>query len=733
MENFISKLFENLQFEIVTVAVVVALALLAVYALWALVQKKFPRTKPNSFKVIWQSAIIKFFGNRWNKKLDRKSFKKGRWLGRRILFTLKKLILKPIALIVFILNTIHFILSPRRKVLLVLTPIITVLSLLSIYNYFGIRPYVISQNPTADVNWQRATEPLVFTFDRPIKASEIKLNFAPELEGDIEFVPAFAGLESLNLYRQIRFYPKTSVDPDIEQIVYVVGIENLSSAGGRHEHNATFKTGKNPAVVAQNIADQAVNVAVESNLVFDLSDSDSEFVEWNLKSTPEVAAQIKRYEGNKLTIDFTEPLKQTTTYNFVLSNALVKRELKTGEILNAADLAFISKKELSFTTVKAPLIKSLSPQGHGIFPNTTIVFAFDIQMKPETVESKITTSPEFAYTTSWNETSDTLTLTPAQNLAKDTEFTIEIAKGLSSLDGGLTEQPIKNTFRTVGPIGVVAINPGNGAGGVDPGSWISITFDQPVDRASAQASFSISPGVQGQFVWESDNKMHYQTTSRMSYGTRYTVKLAAGLKAVHGIDLPAEFASAFTTRAEVISLNVPYYRQQESYTCNVAAIRMALAYRGVYLSEAQIKSGIGVGPSLSGSTGGDPYSQWINGHGTYWGPASRFLGNYRSNSVMRNWNVTDLLNEVARGNPVIVWWQNGWGEWYWKSWTTPGGATVQGLNGMHSEVVVGFRGPASNPSSITTLDPWRGRRTYTKAAFDSLWSRSFSRTAIIVR
>jgi uncharacterized protein YvpB len=71
-------------------------------------------------------------------------------------------------------------------------------------------------------------------------------------------------------------------------------------------------------------------------------------------------------------------------------------------------------------------------------------------------------------------------------------------------------------------------------------------------------------------------------------------------------------------------------------------------------------------------------------------------------------------------------------KYYWKEWTTSDGKTIKGLNGMHSEVVVGFEGSAKNPTHIYTNDPWRGKnRKYTIETFKRLWG-NFDNTAIVV-
>jgi len=96
-----------------------------------------------------------------------------------------------------------------------------------------------------------------------------------------------------------------------------------------------------------------------------------------------------------------------------------------------------------------------------------------------------------------------------------------------------------------------------------------------------------------------------------------------------------------------------------------------------------------------------------------------------SATVHRGWNASALVQEVRKGNPVIILWQNGWSTPTNISWNTPEGKRIYAINGTHAGVVVGYKGPSASPTSIIVQDPWyRGgsRRTYSISSFNSLWS-----------
>lgn len=634
-------------------------------------------------------------------------------------------------ILVLVSEHVYWVIFPRTIQFVGFLVVVLAIAGLFYVHYFGTRPYLISQYPEAGKPWQNMREPLVLVFDKPIKKDKLVLNMAPEIPGKIEFVPSFPSMPDLGLYRKVLFYPEQTIDPEQSIIVYAVGLENLSGNGDVHEANIDFKSGVIPEITSITLPDNSVDVPTKPQILVTLSAVDADFVDWQVALNPPAQVEIKKQTTSSWSLDFPIPLEQTTSYTLSISRQLVTKNLNTDEIITQGES--VTVKEINFSTLKAPLTKEVQPQGDQVLIPSVIIIAFDEPMDRASVEERFKIEPQIDGQFIWNDTNDQLTFQPAELLPKDTAFTVEIGVGAVSMKGGVLEQPITHGFRTIGPVRVTNTSPGNGAGDMEINTRISITFNQEVDHESAQRKFAINPSVNGSFSWEG-NTLRFTPQENMRYGTQYNVGLEKGIVAVHGTELLEDFKFSFTTTGEQFILSsVPLYYQAERFTCNVAAMRMALAYRGIHLSEGQIKSGLGVGQALNGSTGGDPYKDWIDGHGTYWTAATSFLSGYRNNAVRRNWNITDMLREVRNGNPVIVWWQNGWSAWQWKSWTaTPGGYQVSGLNGMHSEVVIGYRGSINNPHTLITRDPWRGTRYYSRSSFDNLWNNSFGRTAIVV-
>jgi uncharacterized protein YvpB len=189
-------------------------------------------------------------------------------------------------------------------------------------------------------------------------------------------------------------------------------------------------------------------------------------------------------------------------------------------------------------------------------------------------------------------------------------------------------------------------------------------------------------------------------------------------------------------------LSVPQYKQTKTFTCFSVASKMALGFRGVNIDEVGFVDEIGKDTTERNfvtNMWGNPNKGVVGtldgsgpgGYGVHWDPVAQAMSKYRKVEVKRNWNIPEMLNEIERGNPVMIWWING--VWPAKdvSWNTKDSGKVYTVNGMHVEVVVGWTGDKENPQYIWTNDPWRGRRSYTPEQFTTLW-KWFENTGIVV-
>ena len=592
-----------------------------------------------------------------------------------------------------------------------------VVSAALIITAFLSRPFIISASPGNGAYLTSADEPLAVEFSLPINEETVKLYVSPEVMGYWEFEKTVFGLP---LKWKAKFYPEESFFPGQKIVIYAVGLRARWGKEELHEQAVELFAPKLPRIAATAPQDGDINVSLTADFTVEYDAVLGKFVETSFQITPFAEFSIVE-EKKRQILKFREPLEQNQDYH-----VKVFQTPRSYRVLDNENLERGKTEEIGsflFKTVATPFIESYTPEGTGASPTSPLTIRFSQAMDQPSVEDHFTITPQTEGQVSWSD-DRTLIFTPASPWQKETGYEIRLAAGITSMVGGTTSQDIVLNFETVGRVKVLSFSPAAGTSGLDPTQTnIAVEFDQAVDPASAQQSFSLTPAVSGSFSWDG-NKMVFHSAGKLAYSTSYKVKIAAGVKTTEGLDSTEEFQSSFTTKSDTFVLNIPQYYQNprtETFNCNLVAVQMALAYKGISVTQEEVKTGLGVGQN--------PDADWVEGYGTHTGPVSAYLASKGvSHAIKTSWNVADLAREVEKGNPVILWWYN--------RYSTPMGTKIlpggyTGYNGMHSEVVRGFVGSSSNPSYLLVNDPWRGQLTYSQALFNSTWSY-LNYTAIVV-
>lgn len=566
-----------------------------------------------------------------------------------------------------------------------------------------IRPFVTDVYPQTGEKLDSGAPEFKVTFDMPVSDEKLVFNMSPEIAG--RWKPKY--IWGTNFAREFTFEPAESIYPGNPVVIYVTGIRTPWSMGHKHEHAIEYDAIEIPSVVEITPATGTEKVPTNVTVKATLDGFTGDFLAWNVVSNPDIGTFKINSQGKDLFVTFDKPLLQDSTYEITLQRAPRSFNVKTGAEMQKGEFEEVGK--VSFKTVTTPLLSSFAPKGEGNATNANIEIVFDQPMDRADVEKHFEITPAVEGSFTWTD-DRTLTFKPSKPYAKNTEYKVFIKAGTKSADGGVTPQDISAGFWTIGVVRVVGISPSNGANTVDPNAAILVTFNQAVDKASAQSKFSISPAVAGTFSW-SGNRMSFKPNARLSYSTKYYYSVAGGVKTISGLDSTSDYNYNFTTKQNIVSLNLPWYKQAEGFTCNIAATRMALAYRGIYKTESNIKSGIGYSDN--------PNSGWVDGYGVHAGPVSSYISGYRGTSYRTGMSITDLTAAIDAGNPVIG--------WVYNRYTTPSGAFTlpsgaTGYHGMHSEVVRGYIGDPSSPTHILVNDPWRGQLTYTVGGWTGIWS-----------
>lgn len=195
-------------------------------------------------------------------------------------------------------------------------------------------------------------------------------------------------------------------------------------------------------------------------------------------------------------------------------------------------------------------------------------------------------------------------------------------------------------------------------------------------------------------------------------------------------------------KTDVFQIPVPFHPQEHALTCETAALRMALNYYGTGVTEDELLNNLHFdtkGPKSPENIWGDPELGFVGdidgsvfkgtGYGVYDKPILDLARKYRPSLIMEKPSLTEILEEVRNGHPVIV-----WGLLSRRKtivWQTKEGGRIEVHPGEHARVIAGFHGTISNPTKIILMDPIYGKIRMSKERFLSDWKIMKNRTVAV--
>ncbi|MBC7224269.1 MAG: Ig-like domain-containing protein, partial [Anaerolineae bacterium] len=250
--------------------------------------------------------------------------------------------------------------------------------------------------------------------------------------------------------------------------------------------------------------------------------------------TPEVPGDVE-VEGGVVRFTPSAPYERGTRYQVTLEgDAKSQAGLPMGHPLT---FAFRAAGRLEVAEVQpADGAEDISPR-----PRLAVVFnrpvvpltALDEQ---EMLPQPLVLTPPVQGKGEWLNTS-IYTFEPTEDLAPGTTYMATVPAGLTSTGGLRLEEDFSWQFTTSAPK-VLSHYPMGDL--VEPTTAISVTFSYPMDRASAQALFSLQPKgsdaqVPGDFRWEEgDRTLVFQPASPLDWGVTYVARVRAGVRAREG-------------------------------------------------------------------------------------------------------------------------------------------------------------------------------------------------------
>ncbi|MBA3470184.1 MAG: Ig-like domain-containing protein, partial [Herpetosiphonaceae bacterium] len=281
-------------------------------------------------------------------------------------------------------------------------------------------------------------------------------------------------------------------------------------------------------------------------LVFDRQ-MDQGSVEAAFSIAPAVPGRLEWADERTVRFLPAQPLSRAAVYDVLLSQTA---KASDGAALNSAYQFRMATAGYLEVAQSLPADGIAEVEADAVI---TIVFnrpvvALKIVEEQNTQPQPLQIDPPLAGAGEWLNTS-IYVFKPDQPLPGGTTFTVSISD-LKDLDGNPLEQPYRWSWTTVRPQ-VLFASPEQQAKLVSVEPTLAFTFNQPIDRTSAERSIELrssSGTTVGGTVQISGETLIFTPTSRLEFDKQYDVVIAGGLQgSAGGAGMAAEYRSSFST------------------------------------------------------------------------------------------------------------------------------------------------------------------------------------------
>lgn len=400
---------------------------------------------------------------------------------------------------------------------------------------------------------------------------------------------------------------------------------------------------------------------------------------------------------------------------FKPSVAFVKGESYTANIAVAQGYKEHNYQQLS------PIIFSVTPSSvepkivdfsakEPVLPGDTIRVTFNVPMK----EASTTLSFDVPGNGTWID-SRTYEYTVGEVVGGQTYF-VKLAQGSRGEEGGIVGA---DDVRTIVSPGYVVASFSSVSREHGTRAPIEVSFNQPVDKTSAEKAFHLSPTTAGTFSWEEETLIF--TPKKLEPQKRYVASITPGVQAKFGLPSKEKVSVSFVTLPEVYKLDVPYFKQQYSRSCESASLRMALSYYGIDTDDMAILQKMGYSPrpkDKENNIWDDPHKMFVGdaskdngeGYGVYGEPIAQVAQKFgRRAEYVKGSVITPkfLAKNIRDGYPIVLWGYTSLGGGT-TTWKTVEGREIVATSGEHARLVTGVYGSLGSPVGFYLHDPLSG-------------------------
>ncbi|MBI5927773.1 MAG: Ig-like domain-containing protein [Chloroflexi bacterium] len=317
---------------------------------------------------------------------------------------------------------------------------------------------------------------------------------------------------------------------------------------------------------------------------------------------------VEMAANNPLTITFDQPMDQASvvsalTFDPAIEGSLTWTDARTVAFVPTATwptgmeyavtigtgattiigVPFAEPYAFKVKTVGPLQVSTVIPEdgSTGIAADSTLIVTFNRPVVPLVTSSEmgdlpvpLTFSPAIEGKGEWLNTA-IYQFTPSVPLQGGTTYTLTVASGLTSVDGAVLADDFSWSFSTLPPQ-ILSLSPSVNQDTVPLESPITVTFSQPMDKASTEAAFSViqaftsNPPIAGAITWSDDATILTFTPAEMlNINSAYQVIIKPTAMSASG-EAMLDLSTAFGNDEGYIFYTVPYPGIDSTYPENNA-------------------------------------------------------------------------------------------------------------------------------------------------------------------
>jgi hypothetical protein len=327
---------------------------------------------------------------------------------------------------------------PKKILVLVFFSIALITSVILTILFAG-QPKIISKSPE-DFEILQLNQNIEVEFDKPIDISELNLSITPTTDGNWTFSKSLTD----KLTKKIIFQPKDFYKPNQKYVIKFEGIRGVfNSSKNIKETSISFVSQKIPDVDKTSLDTESAEVNICNPIIVTLDQPNDKLADFNLRLTPENTFK-KVISSDKLSYSFIpDPcLIQDQDYDLSVERTILVPNL---EIMDKNTTSYRTK----FRTRGSAGIIGFEPKGSSVDIGTKkIKIFFSKPMVQNEIAENISIRPRLSGDWSW-QNNTILIFTATEPLMYNTDYTVEIAKGVHNQENETISENISLNFKTI--------------------------------------------------------------------------------------------------------------------------------------------------------------------------------------------------------------------------------------------------------------------------------------------